>query len=49
MVVAAVVLVTFMIRSNFINGTVGGICGIVRGGGVRHGCRGSSFVHHHLH
>ena len=49
MVVAAVVLVTVLIRSNFINCMVGGVCGIVSGGGVRHGCSGSSFVQHHLH
>ena len=49
MVVAAVVLVTVVIRSNFINFMAGGICGIVSGGGVRHGCICSSFVHHHLH
>ena len=49
MVVAAVVLVRVVIKSNFINCMVGGICGIFSGGGVRHGCCGSSFVHHHLH
>ena len=49
MVVEAVVLVTVVIRSNFINCMAGGICGIVIGGGVGHGCSGSYFVHHHLH
>ena len=49
MVVAAVVLVTVVIRSNFINCMAGGICGIVSGGDVRHGCTGSSLVHHHHH
>ena len=50
MVVAAVVLVLILvIRSNFINCMVCGICSIVSGGSVRHGCSGSSFVNHHLH
>ena len=49
MVVAAVVHMTVVIRSNFINCMAGGICGIVSGGGVGHGCSGSYFVHHHLH
>ena len=49
MVVAAVLLVTVVIRSNFKNCMVDGICGIVSGGGVRHGCSGFSFVHHNLH
>ena len=49
MVVTAVVLGTFVIRSSLKNCLVGGICGIVSGGGVRHGCICSSFVHHHLH
>ena len=49
MVVEAVLLVTVVIRSNFINCMVSGICGIVIGGGVRHGCSGFFLVHHHLH
>ena len=49
MVVAAAVLRRFVIRSSFKNCMVGGICGIVSGGGVKHGCICSSFVHHHLH
>ena len=49
MVVAAVVLVTVVIRSNLINCMAGGICGIVSGGGVGHGFSCSYFVHHHLH
>ena len=50
MVVAAVLIVAVVIRSNLINYMVGsGICAIVSGGGVIHGCSGSSFVHHHLH
>ena len=49
MVVAAVVLVTVVIRGNFIKCMVGGICSIVRCGGVRYACSDSSFVHPHLH
>ena len=49
MVVAALVLVTVVIRNNFINCMVGGICGIVSGSCVRNGCSGFYYVHHHLH
>ena len=55
----AVVRVAVLIRKNFFNLYVwcklincmvgGGICGIVSGDDVRHGCTGSSLVHHHHH
>ena len=50
MLMAAVVIVAVVIRSNLIKVMVGGgICGIVSGGGVRHDCSGYSHVHHLHH